>query len=50
MACFDEGMVEFLDNNNKDDFDVGFLLANPLGYIIEITLGRKCIVHRIYMK
>ena len=38
VACYDEdvvaylygGVVACLDNNNKDDFDVDFILARPL--------------------
>ena len=41
VTCFDEGMLDFLDKNNKDNFDVDiihslddcfefFLLAHPL--------------------
>ena len=30
VACLDEGVVACLDNNNKDDFDADFLLAQPL--------------------
>ena len=38
-----------MDNNNKDYFDVDFLLAQPLEYILEETLGGKCLVHNSYM-
>ena len=30
VALLDEGVVKLLDNNNKDDFDVDFILAHPL--------------------
>ena len=30
VACLDEGVVACLDKNNKDDFDVDFILAHPL--------------------
>ena len=45
-----EGVVACLDKNNKDDFDVDFLLANPLEYHLGETLGQQCIVHHGYMK
>ena len=32
--------MALLDNNNKDDFDVDFLLTHPLEYLLEETLGR----------
>ena len=30
VVLFDEGVVACLDKNNKDDFDVDFILAHPL--------------------
>ena len=30
MACLDWGVLEVLDNNNKDGFYVDFLLVHPL--------------------
>ena len=30
VELLDEGVAELLDNNNKDDFDVDFILAHPL--------------------
>ena len=30
VAFLDEGVLECLDKNNKDNFDVDFLHANPL--------------------
>ena len=30
MACLYEGVVKLLDKNNKDDFDVDFILPHPL--------------------
>ena len=30
LEFFDEGVVARMDRNNKDDFDVGFLLAKHL--------------------
>ena len=30
VALLDEGVVKLLDNNNKDDFDVDFILAHSL--------------------
>ena len=30
VTCLDKVVVLCLDNNNKDYFDVGFLLSNPL--------------------
>ena len=50
VACLDDGVTKFLDNNNKGDFDVDFLLANPLEYLIEETLGGKVLVHHGHMK
>ena len=50
VAWLNEGVVACLDKNNKDDFDVDFLLANPLEYHLGETLGRQCIVHHGYMK
>ena len=43
-------MVKFLDKNNKDDFDVDFLLKHPLEWLLEETVGGKCIVNHIYTK
>ena len=43
-------MLEFLDNNDKDDFDVDFLRAHPLEYILEETLGGQYLVHHGYMR
>ena len=40
-----EGVVACLDNNNKDDFDLDFLLAYPMEQIIEETLGGKFLFH-----
>ena len=45
VACFDEGVLEFLDNNNKDDFDGDFIQANPLEYLLDKTLVGQCLVH-----
>ena len=56
----DGGLLPCLDKNIKDDFDVDitqslddcfeyFLLGNPLEYILEGTLGGKCIFHHFYM-
>ena len=50
MTCSYEGVVACLDNNNKNDFDVGFLHVHPLEYIIEVTLGGQCIFHYGYIK
>ena len=30
VVLWDEGVMKFLDNNNKYYFDVGFLLPHPL--------------------
>ena len=30
LALLDEGVVKCLDNNNKDGFDVDFILPHPL--------------------
>ena len=35
VACFDESVLEFLDNNIKDDIDGDFLRAHPLEYLLE---------------
>ena len=35
VECWDEGVVECLDKNNKDDFDVDFLLPHPLEHLLE---------------
>ena len=50
VACLNEGVVACLDKNNKDDFDVDSLIPYPLKYILEETLGRKCILNHDYMK
>ena len=39
VACLDEGVVKLLDKNNKDDFDVDFLLAQSLKFLLEEILG-----------
>ena len=60
VACLNEVVVVYLDNNNKHDFDVDirhildgffdiFILTHPLEYILEVILGGQCIVHNIYM-
>ena len=45
VACWDEGLVKCMCKINKDYFDVDFLLAHPLEYLLEETL---C-VHQSYM-
>ena len=61
LSCCDEGVVASLDNNNKyyfgvdiihslDDYFTYFLLSPPFEWILEVTLGGKCIVHHGYMK
>ena len=35
VAWLDEGVLACLDKNDKDVFDVDFLHAHPLEYIIE---------------
>ena len=50
VEYLDEGMLSCLDNNDKDDFDVYFLHAHPLEYLLEETLGGKCLVHHGYMQ
>ena len=30
VACFDEGVLELLDKNDRGDFDVDFIHAHPL--------------------
>ena len=49
VAWLYEGVAACLDKNNKDDFDVDFLLAHPLEYIIEENLGGKYVVHYGHM-
>ena len=43
VELLDDGVFSCLDKNIKDYFDVYFLLTPPLEYIIEETLGRKCL-------
>ena len=50
VACFDEGLLACLDKNNKYDFDVYFLHAPPLEYILEEILGRKCLFQHSHMQ
>ena len=50
LAWLYESVLAYLDNNDKDDFDVDFLHAHSLGYILEETLGGKCLVHNGYMQ
>ena len=50
VACFYEGVVKCLDKNNKEDFDIYFILAHPLEYILEENLGGKGLVHHGHMK
>ena len=35
VTCLDEGVLKCLDKNNKDDFDVDFLLPHPLEHLLE---------------
>ena len=49
-ALLYEGVLVCLDKNNKDSFDVDFLISHPLGQLLEETLGVQCLVHRGYMK
>ena len=49
VEYLDEGVLEFLDNNNKDYFDAYFIYAYPLEYLLEETLGGKCLFHHDYM-
>ena len=42
-------MVKLLDKNNKDYFDVGFLLEHSLEYLLEQIFGVKCLVHHGFM-
>ena len=35
VALLYEGVLVFLDKNNKDSFYVGFLLSHPLGQLLE---------------
>ena len=46
----DEGLVECFDKNIKYEFDVHFILTHPLEYLLEETLGMKCIFLHVYMK
>ena len=50
LTCLYEVVVEYLDNNNKDNFDVDFLHAHPLEYILKENLGGKYLVHHTYMQ
>ena len=45
VACLYLAMLACLNNNNKDNFYVYFLLAYPMEQIIEETLGGKCLFH-----
>ena len=49
VAYFYEGVLACFDNNNKDDFDVCFIQAHPLEYLLEKHLGGRCLVHHGYM-
>ena len=49
VACLDKGVLASLDNNNKDGFYVNFLLAHPLKYLLDETLGAQCLVHHGHM-
>ena len=57
VECFDEDVVVYFyegvlacfDNNNKDGFDVCFLQAHPLEYLLGKHLGGRCLVHHGYM-
>ena len=44
VACLDESVMACFYKNNKDDFDVDFIHAQPLSYNIEEILGGKCLV------
>ena len=46
----DVGVLSWLDNNDKDDFNVDFFNAQPLQYLIQETLGGKFLVHNGYMQ
>ena len=35
VTCLDEGVLAYLDNNDKDNFDVDFIHAHPLKYFLE---------------
>ena len=50
VEWLDEGVLACLDNNNKDDFDVYFLHAPPLEYILEEILGGKCLFQHSHMQ
>ena len=39
VACCDEGVLECLDNNNKDNFDGYFIQAHPFKQLLQETLG-----------
>ena len=45
VVCLDKDVVKLLDKNNKDDFNVDFILANHLELLLEKALGRKCLVY-----
>ena len=45
-----ESVLACLDINNKDGFGVDFLLAHPLEYILDETLGGGVLAHHGYMQ
>ena len=58
VSYLDKGVVESLYKNNNKDKNIRhslddcfeyFLLAPPLGYLLEVTLGLQCSVHHGYM-
>ena len=50
VAWLDEGVLVWLDDNNKDGFDIYFLHSHPLGYLLEETLVGKCLFRHGYMQ
>ena len=50
VAWLDEGVLACLDKNNEENVDVDCFHAHPLEYILEKTLGGKCLVWHGYMQ
>ena len=50
MECLYEGASSCLDNIDKGGFDVYSIHAHPLEYLLEETLGGKCLFHHGHMQ
>ena len=50
MECLYEGASSCLDNIDKGGFYVYSIHAHPLEYLLEETLGGKCLFHHGYMR